>query len=122
MLNIKPQIYNLLKQIPNIEVVYFYPQSFTTVPLVVYSEIVNIQINPTLSGEEELFSTISYQLDVYCNTSSECSDVAIQADALMRSKGFKRSFAMDNYDFENGMYRKVMRYSGTINNRTQEIL
>ena len=121
MINIKPQIYALLKQVPNCEVTYYRPNNFTTLPLITYTETVNMQTNLAFDTEER-YSQLQYQIDVYAESSSQASDIAIAVDTLMRGKGFVRGFASDGFDFENQNYRKIMRYTCTIQNATEQIL
>lgn len=121
MINIKPQIYALLKQVPNCEVAYYRPGNFTTLPLITYTETVNMQTNVAFDTLER-YSQLQYQIDIYAETSSQASDIAIAVDTLMRGIGFVRGFASDGFDFENQNYRKIMRYTCIINNNNQQIL
>lgn len=115
MINIKPQILNLLKE-TGTEVTYFFPQSFAKVPIISYYELSNRTL--VKSDGVEYSSEIHIEVDVWAKSSSEVSDIAIKVDDLMLSKGFYRAMAMDLYDQETKIHHKTMRYRGVVNDKT----
>lgn len=114
MINIKPQIYELLSSIPDAAVSYFYPQSFATLPAISYYELSNVV--KTKADGVEYSSDIQIQIDIYAKTPAEASELAGAVDALMAGKGFTRSLAMDLID--KTMHHKTMRYRGVVCNTT----
>lgn len=115
MLNLKPVIYNLLKQ-TGIEVTYFYPQSNESLPLISYFEVSNVEIARV--GFKEALTEFVYQIDVWAMKPSECSDIAIQIDELMRTNGFRRQFSTDMFEQDTNIHHKSLRYRGVVDNKT----
>lgn len=119
MVNIKPQIYELLKTIPNTEVTYFFPQNFTKLPVISYYELSNT--TAVKSDGKEYSSEIHIQVDAWTKTSSATSELAVQIDNLMISKGFYREMSMDLYEQTTKIHHKTMRYRGIVNNKTFQV-
>jgi hypothetical protein len=114
MLNIKPQFLEILKSTGN-EVTYFYPQDKTVLPLLSYFELSNIE--KASYNNQELYSEVVYQVDIWCKQPSECSSIAINVDQLLRDSGFTREFSTDMFEQETKIYRKSLRYRGVVDNK-----
>lgn len=109
MINLKPQIYNKLKETSADEVSFFYPEKWTKGKKILsYYELDNSEAS--VADDEEYSSNIAIQIDVWCDTPSECSKLAIEVNKKMKELGFKRTLALDLY--ENGAlkHHKTMRF------------
>lgn len=109
MINLKPLVFNKLKEISILgnRVFFYYPSTFNSLPSISYYEITN-QENSN-ADDDEYNSLIEIQVDVWGKTPEEISDIALQVDSKMKSIGFNRAFAQDVHD-EN-LYHKTMRFS-----------
>lgn len=109
MINIKPQINDLLNEVPGVTVSYFYPEDFANLPHISYYEASNNEYLRT-DGEEQL-TDIAIQIDVWSKTST--SELALLVDSKLSSIGFKREFSGDLKD-PSGLNHKSMRYRGIV--------
>lgn len=111
MKNLKPQIYNKLKEISNVEVSFFYPQKWTDIdktPAISYYEMDNSMASK--ADDEEYSSNIAIQIDIWAKSSSLCSNLAIEVNKKMEDLGFERMLALDLYEQETKIYHKTMRF------------
>lgn len=110
MLNLKPEILKLLKQL-DVKTNYYYPQNFNQLPIVTYYELENRTLLTSADGEE-LLSEVTYSIDVWSKEST--SEISIQIDKLMRSIGFRRTSSNDLFEPDTKINHKVLRYSGQV--------
>jgi len=111
MINLKPQIYERLKEISNVEVSYFYPEKWINLdkkPAISYYEMDNSVSSK--ADDEEYSSNIAIQVDTWCDMPSECSKLAIEVNKKMRELGFSRTLALDLYEQGAMKHHKTMRF------------
>ncbi len=109
MINLKPQIYEKLKEISNVEVSYFYPEKWVKgKKLISYYELDNSEASG--ADDEEYSSNIAIQVDIWCDMPSECSKLAIEVNKKMRELGFSRTLALDLYEQGAMKHHKTMRF------------
>ena len=109
MINQKPQIYEKLKEISNVEVSYFYPEKWVKgKKLISYYELDNSEASG--ADDEEYSSNIAIQVDIWCDMPSECSKLAIEVNKKMRELGFSRTLALDLYEQGAMKHHKTMRF------------
>lgn len=109
MKNLKPQILRKLEEISSVEISYFYPQKWAKgKKLISYYELDNSEASE--ADDEEYSSNIAIQVDIWCDSPSECSKLAIEVNKKMKELDFKRTLALDLY--ENGAikHHKTMRF------------
>lgn len=109
MLNIKPQINSLLKEIPDVKVSFFYPEDWSKIPHITYYEASNSEYD-SWDGVEA-HSQIEIQIDIWDKKST--SELALAVDGKMSSIGFRRVFSGDLQD-PSGLKHKTMRYRGIV--------
>ena len=77
MINLKPQIYKSLTETSADDVSYFYPETWVKgKKLISYYELDNSEAEN--ADDEEYSSNIAIQVDIWCDTPSECSSLAIE--------------------------------------------
>lgn len=109
MINLKPQIYEKLKEISNVEVSYFYPEKWVKgKKLISYYELDNSEASG--ADDEEYSSNIAIQVDIWCDMPSKCSKLAIEVNKKMRELGFSRTLALDLYEQGAMKHHKTMRF------------
>lgn len=109
MINLKPQVRKKLEEISNVEVSFFYPEDWTKGKrLISYYELDNSEASE--ADDEEYSSNIAIQVDVWCDTSGECSKLAIEVNKKMRELGFIRTLAMDLYQEDAVKHHKTIRF------------
>ena len=111
MINLKPQIYEKLQEISNVEVSYFYPQKWTNLdskPAISYYEMDNSMSSK--ADDEEYSSSIAIQIDIWAKSSSKCSSLAIEVNTKMEELDLERTLATDLYEQETNIYHKTMRF------------
>ena len=109
MINLKPQVYSKLQEIPEVEVSYFYPEKWTKgKKLISYYELDNSEASR--ADDEEYSSNIAIQVDIWCDTPSECSKLAIEVNQKMKELEFKRTLALDLYEEGALKHHKTMRF------------
>lgn len=109
MINLKPQILKKLEEISNIEVSYYYPEKWVKgINMVTYYELDNSEAQH--ADDEEYSSNIAFQVDVWCDTSSECSNLAIKVNQKMQELGFKRTMTHDLKEDGAMKHHKTMRF------------
>lgn len=109
MKNLKPQILKKLEEISDVEVSYFYPEKWIKDKnLISYYELDNSEASE--ADDEEYSSNIAIQVDIWCNSPSQCSELAIQVNTKMKELDFKRTLALDLYEEGAIKYHKTMRF------------
>lgn len=109
MINLKPQIYEKLKEISNVEVSYFYPEKWIKgKKLISYYELDNSEASG--ADDEEYSSNIAIQVDIWCDMPSECSKLAIEVNKKMKELEFVRTLALDLYEQGAMKHHKTMRF------------
>jgi len=109
MKNLKPQVRKKIEEISDVEVSFFYPENWTKGKrLISYYELDNSEAGE--ADDEEYSSNIAIQVDVWCDSSGECSKLAIEVNKKMRELGFKRTLALDLYEEKSLKHHKTMRF------------
>ncbi len=111
MINLKPQIYEKLKEISDVEVSYYYPQKWNNLdkkPAVSYYEIDNSVSSK--ADDEEYSSNIAIQIDIWAKNPSRCSKIAIEVNEKMEELEFERTLAVDLFEQETNIYHKTIRF------------
>lgn len=109
MINLKPQVYEKLQEISDVEVSYFYPEKWTKgKKLISYYELDNSEADN--ADDEEYSSNIAMQVDIWCDTPSECSKLAIEVNKKMRELEFRRTLALDLHEEGAIKHHKTMRF------------
>lgn len=108
MINLKPQILKKLKEIPEVEISYFYPQNWAKLPAISYYEMDNSMASK--ADDEEYSSNIAIQIDIWAKSSSQCSKLSIQVNEKMEDLEFERTLAVDLFEQETKIYHKTMRF------------
>jgi hypothetical protein len=116
LINIKPQIFELLSSIQGVKTTYFHPESFTVLPAISYYELSNS--TKVRTDNRERLAEIAIQIDIWARTSGETSTLAEQVDAKMASIGLVRAFSGDLYESKSKIHHKSMRFRGVINTDT----
>ena len=109
MINLKPQILKKLEEISDVEVSYFYPEKWVKgKKLISYYELDNSEAEN--ADDEEYSSNIAIQVDIWCDTPSECSSLAIEVNKKMRDMGFHRTLCLDLREEGAVKHHKTMRF------------
>jgi hypothetical protein len=109
MINIKPQVYKKLQETSADEVSFFYPEKWAKgKKLISYYELDNSEASQ--ADDEEYSSNISIQVDIWCDTPSDCSKLAIEVNNKMKELEFKRTLALDLYEEGATKHHKTMRF------------
>ena len=109
MINLKPQILKKLEEISDVEISYSYPEKWIKGKrLISYYELDNSESDS--ADDEEYSSNIAIQIDLWCDSSSECSKLAIEVNKKMKELDFKRTLCLDLYKQGAIKYHKTMRF------------
>lgn len=120
MIDLKPQITAALRGDTAIDTllgkdargnVKIYPEvapDDVTFPYITYFEIINSEA--THADDEELESDIHFQIDVW--SKGNTSPVAKEVAKVMKSLGFRRTSADDQFEKDTKTYHKILRFSG----------
>lgn len=109
MINLKPQIYKSLTETSADDVSYFYPETWVKgKKLISYYELDNSEAEN--ADDEEYSSNITIQVDIWCDTPSECSSLAIEVNKKMRDMGFHRTLCLDLREEGAVKHHKTMRF------------
>lgn len=111
MYDIKPQIFNLLKEIEGVTVSDAYPKDWSKLPHISFYEQFNSDY--LKKGPEDLTEVV-IQIDIWHNRSTGA--IAQAVDEKMNSIGFRREFAADVPD--PNVKHKTMRYRGIVDKRS----
>ncbi|MFW5437117.1 tail completion protein gp17 [Paenibacillus apiarius] len=117
MINLKPKVLQALRSNTALvsilggqkvwpEVVPEDPKKPVTAPYVTFFEVTNFDRN--YAEDQAMTSEIHYQIDVW--SPSDTGPSAIEVNKTMEEIGFVRTSAIDRYDTESKLYRKVLRY------------
>lgn len=110
MINVKDQVYAALKTVEDAaSVTDLYPQDWTQLPAIQYTEEANNVFEKT--DQKEQLAQLSYRVDIW-NTGST-SLLALAVDDALSALGLTRTSCTDVTDGTN-MRHKQMRYEGVI--------
>lgn len=115
MLNIKPLIYELLRE-HFLNTSGEYPQDWARFPAVQYTEEENMPY--TIVDGVERHSLIRYKIDIWDKTST--SNAVNTVNEVFFSCGFKRVSKADVPD-PSGLKHTVMRFEGVVDNDTLQV-
>lgn len=119
MINLKPKIYKLLKNITK-NVVESYPDSTfdwnNSLPLLIYEEENNTPHVITSAGES--MTLLRYRIEIYSKEST--SPLKMKIDTSMTKLGFTRGMCLDQNDIGNRRHT-IMRYEGVIDLANEKI-
>ncbi|WIF95016.1 hypothetical protein [Caminicella sporogenes] len=110
MYDIKPQIFNLLKEIEGVTISDAYPKDFSKLPHISFYEQFN---RDYLKKGTEKLTEIVIQIDIWHRRSAGA--IAKAVDEKMNSIGFRREFAADIPDPV--VKHKTMRYRGIVDKK-----
>lgn len=109
MLNVKPDVLSALKTIEELKDVFIsFPDDFTKLPCASYYEALNSIAED--ADDDEYLSEIIFVIDIWGETSSITSALAIKVDAAMKTISFRREFSADIDDSQSSIRHKSMRY------------
>lgn len=109
MINLKPQISKKLEETSADDVFFFYPNKWVKgKKLLSYYELDNSEASG--ADDEEYSSNIAIQVDIWCDTASQCSKLAIEVNTKMRELGFHRTLCLDLHEEGAIKYHKTMRF------------
>lgn len=109
MINLKPQILKKLEETSADDVFYFYPEKWIKgKKLISYYELDNSEASQ--ADDEEYSSNIAIQVDIWCDSPSQCSKLAIEVNSKMKELEFKRTLALDLYEEGAIKHHKTMRF------------
>ena len=113
MVNFKPIIYKKLKEIERVTVSEEYPNDWSKLPAVTYSE----EDNSTYEVVDNKESTcrIIYRIEVWNDRST--SEIVLNIDKAITSLGLKRTFCKDA-PVPSKLKHKVLRYEGIVDIKT----
>lgn len=110
MINVKDQVYAALQSVEAAaSVTDLYPQDWTQLPAIQYTEEANNVFEKT--DQKEQLAQLTYRVDIW-NTGST-SLLALAVDEVLSALGLTRTSCMDVTDGTN-MRHKQMRYEGVI--------
>ena len=113
MVNFKPIIYKKLKEIEGVTVSEEYPNDWSKLPAVTYSEEDN-SANEVVDNKEATCRII-YRIEVWSDRST--SEIALKIDEVITQLGLKRTFCKDA-PTPSGLKHKVLRYEGIVDVNT----
>lgn len=116
MVDIKPFIGGLLGELVPIELSF--NDNIVSLPVMVITETDN-RSEVILSNSERI-SRISVQLDIYADTAKEAEELSEKINAVLISKGFKRSFSATIYDEK--YPRRCLRYDCGVDEAERRII
>lgn len=116
MVDIKPFLGEALGELAPIELAF--NDNFVSLPVMVITETEN-RSEVILSNNERV-SRISVQLDIYADTAEDAEELSRQVNAVLISKGFKRSFSATIYDEK--YPRRCLRYDCGVDEVEKRIL
>lgn len=107
MINIKPTIYQKLKEVTD-NVSDVYPQDWEKFPIVIYLEEENKPYEYTDDKEQKSF--LRYKVDIFDKDST--SELAVKVNDVFESVGLRRTSSIDLAD--SYLRHKVMRFEGVL--------
>ncbi|CAM2078903.1 MAG: DUF3168 domain-containing protein [uncultured Clostridium sp.] len=113
MVNFKPIIYKKIKEIEGITVSEEYPNDWSKLPTVTYSEEDNSTYR--MADDKETICRIIYRIDIWNDRST--SEIALKIDEAITQLGLKRTFCKDA-PTPSGLKHKVLRYEGLVDIKT----
>lgn len=113
MVNFKPIIYKKLKEIEGVTVSEEYPNDWSKLPAVTYSEEDNSTYR--IADDKEAICRIVYRIDIWNDRST--SEIALKIDEAITQLGLRRTFCKDA-PTSSGLKHKVLRYEGLVDIKT----
>lgn len=113
MVNFKPIIYKKLKEIEGVKVSEEYPNDWSKLPAVTYSEEDNSTYE--VVDNKEATCRIIYRIEVWNDRST--SEIVLKIDEAITQLGLKRTFCKDA-PTPSGIKHKVLRYEGIVEIKT----
>lgn len=113
MVNFKPIIYKKLKEIEGVTVSEEYPNDWSKLPAVTYSEEDNSTYE--VVDNKEATCRIIYRIEIWNDRST--SEIVLKIDEAITQLGLKRAFCKDAPTPSN-LKHKVLRYEGIVDIKT----
>ena len=116
MVNLKPQILQLLKTIKDAkQVSFFYPEEWSDnkLPAISYYEAQNNTEIKTMDGVEHT-SNIVFIFDIWAKNPGKNSAIAVELDNNLQALGFTRELSRDLYETTTKLHHKSMRYRAVV--------
>ena len=116
MRDLSPEVKAALETALPGNVYYFYPHSFSSLPVISYYDQNN-------AGEDgrDLLTKVAFQVDIWAKTIPQLKPLIAQTDAAMRGLGFRRSFCSPPLPDPSGLRHQSMRFEGTYNALDQKL-
>lgn len=114
MRDLTPEVTAALKAVCS-HVYFFYPNSFTTTPLISFYDLGN-----TSDDGMDNLTRVAFQIDCWDKTVAGCKALVAGVDTVIRGLGFRRSFSQSISD-PSGLRRQTMRFEGTYNALDQKL-
>lgn len=112
MINQKPEVYKKLKELLDSKIVKQVceegSQDWSKMPCITYQELGN---EPNEDADDEEYSSaLAIKSDVWGDSSSEVSKIAIQVVDKMKELNYKRTFYQDVVDLNSKQKHKTIRF------------
>lgn len=114
MINYKPQIVNILKEVSD-NVVESWPEDWETLPVIIYEEEANQPYQFEAQGES--LTILRYRIDIYSKNST--SALKLKINAYMQEIGMLRVSSADIN--QEGMRHTQMRFEGVVDSKNNKI-
>lgn len=112
MINQKPIVYKKLSELETGKIVKQVceegTQDWSKMPCITYMELGNEPLED--ADDEEYSSALAIKADVWGNSSSEVSKIAVQVVSKMKKIGYKRTFYLDVVDLNSKQKHKTIRF------------
>lgn len=116
MVNLKPQILQLLKTIEEAkQVSFYYPEEWSDdkLPAISYYEAQNSTDIKTMDGVEHT-SNIVFIFDIWAKNPGKNSTIAVELNKKLQEIGFTREMSIDLYETATKLHHKSMRYRAIV--------
>lgn len=107
MESIKAHVYNLLDSIEGVDVHFYYPQTFITLPSISFYE--NATVDGASMDNLVWLKDCIIQIDVWAAKYTQADSISGQIDAVMHADGW-RCQMMSDLPQTDGVYHRTMRY------------
>lgn len=116
MVNPRKQIKSMLEE-TGATVKMTRPVGDIVLPLLVYSEITNVNV-----GMRQ--DRLEYQIDAYSDTFEDCLNLAQEADVIMTKAGWHRTYKTsdEKAKVKTGLYKIALSYTARVDTLKNEIL
>lgn len=89
-------------------VYYFYPQSWTNLPVIAWRESENREI--AQADGQEYLAELTYAVDIWAESAAENQALAGLINQRMASARFRRDYMADLFDAKTGFHHRSLRY------------